>query len=263
MIVFAVFFNIAKYLLKTPKEEEKFSFSVTDDAPIKFEYPPYTPPKPLIPPYLCPYCQVEFPTEPKRKRKCPSCKETVYIEYSEDDPLKQKYLMKEEDVLAIREERNWESLPDIADRFSLSRNRISQEIKMLREKNFSFKDVQWSIYNFIANELIKKSSYGDLSSLYYTMAITVYDQGKDPNTLLQKSSEMELHSLKKDFPEVKRVSILATDDSCPACKELSEKTLTIDQAIKQKLLPVKHCSRPLHKKESRPFCRCTYTPDIK
>lgn len=54
---------------------------------------------------------------------------------------------------------------------------------------------------------------------------------------------------------VKSVELLATDDSCTACKKMQGKVITVNDALATQPLPVKECTK-------KGGCRCCYLPIV-
>lgn len=58
-----------------------------------------------------------------------------------------------------------------------------------------------------------------------------------------------------------KVQILTSDNSCPECKKLEGKILTIEQALSQMPIPCNNCTFELE--DGKPgWCRCTYIPIV-
>ena len=71
-------------------------------------------------------------------------------------------------------------------------------------------------------------------------------------------SESLLHSLEsyKDSEVIEYVEILATRDSCEACKKGEGNKISLENAIATAPLPVKECSHECG------YCRCCYIPVV-
>ena len=97
----------------------------------------------------------------------------------------------------------------------------------------------------------KARDYGALKSLYFAQAAHLYKYGSDFFPLSQEARRCELLDYKSSGM-VDRVEIIATADSCSACKALDGKTFTVKQALKQMPIPVAGCS----------WCKCCYAANF-
>ena len=55
---------------------------------------------------------------------------------------------------------------------------------------------------------------------------------------------------------VKRIEILADEESCLACKKLNGKTFSFEEAAKENPIPAKDCNHEYG-------CRCAYLPKVR
>lgn len=104
----------------------------------------------------------------------------------------------------------------------------------------------------------------DLAESYYEMACFFKRQGvewshlKDRwKTLRQKNHELELEKY-RDSNVVSQVKIVATDDSCDACRGKAGATLTVEAALLKAPLPVDDCTYWEDTKPVGGWCRCYY-----
>lgn len=81
-----------------------------------------------------------------------------------------------------------------------------------------------------------------------------YERGLEQNRIenLRQYQELDV---------VKWCEILATKDSCSACRAFSGKRFTIEEALKTKPLPCSECTND-YLNTGKPYCRCTYLPII-
>ena len=122
-------------------------------------------------------------------------------------------------------------------------------------------DKKWGRFNAKLQELMKVQNFWGLGSTYYEMARFVEEEGKDSAYLRKLGYEMKLKvnedNLKRFIQSdvVKGVEIIATTDSCEACKKLDGAHFTVVEAKKSRVLPVKTCTYLLG-------CRCVYGPTM-
>lgn len=211
---------------------------------------------------VCPHCKEILKEKPTRKKKCPFCKKDIYIRTSPS--TKEKVLVTESEAKKI----------DVKYEKTGAKNRWISNLQSygITEKDYdkheselskrfgskaSYRDVIWKIFNEL---LLVKHELQDLKMLYYQMALFLNEEGKDFFKILQQSAIMELkHMQKEGF--VKKVKILATPNSCEACKKLNDKIFTIDEALKTLPIPCNECSYIMDNGK-KGFCRCLYNAEI-
>jgi len=212
---------------------------------------------------VCPYCKKVLEQQPLRKKKCPFCKNFIYVRTLPSN--RGKVLVTEDEAKKINLE--WEKVN--------LRNKWLNNLKQygITEKDFhihkdklskkfgqeaSGQDVIWSIFNEL---LTKIKDLHTLKMIYYEMALFLNEEGKDFFTVLQQSAKMELMQFKKE-EFTKKVRILtAGEDSCEACQRLENMVFTIEEALEKLPIPCKECTRKLYDK-TRGFCRCCYVAEI-
>jgi hypothetical protein len=91
------------------------------------------------------------------------------------------------------------------------------------------------------------------------MALFLSKEGEDCFAVRQLSTRAALQGHKRS--RVKKVEILAADDSCTSCLLLNKKVLTIAEALRTMPVPCRECTRRLQDR-TRAFCRCTFAPVI-
>lgn len=188
----------------------------------------------------CPYCNEVLETKPTRKTKCPFCNNHIYV--------KQGKLMKKDEADALAEK---SKIKRKLEYFGLLENEYDfQKVKLAKEFGFEPKyfDVMWSTLNAKTLELIKTRNLQRLSSLYYSMAWFLNEEGKDFFHVLKQSSKVELENIKAK--EVKIMSV----GGCPSCKKLDGEVFTVEEALNKMPIPNKNCSNI----EYNNFCRCRY-----
>lgn len=211
----------------------------------------------------CPYCKEVLEQVPQRKKKCPFCNNLIYVRTSLS--TQSKVLVTEEESKEI--DLAWEAESKRAKWFKFFNEHGVQEKAFYERKEvFSKKigkmasdgDVFWSLFN----ELI--SNTRDLHSLkmiYYEMALFLNEEGKDSYLMLQQAAKMDLMSFKKQG-FIKKVRVItAQEQSCEACRQLTDKVFTIEEALEKMPIPCKECSHKIHD-ENRNFCRCCYVAEI-
>jgi len=197
----------------------------------------------------CPYCESPLKDVPKKKKKCPTCGNYIYVRTKQN--LFPSLLLTEEDALAVDEFEKLKAHGVTKGNFTSEKNRLSKE----KKAEVSSIDVCLNLYNKL---ILQTKDPNLLRALYFEMALFLYSINRDFFNHLQMSAKMELMAYKQQG--VKSVSILTCRNvSCPECQKLSDRVYSIDRALRENPVPCKTCSFELHK-GIKGWCRCQYTP---
>lgn len=197
---------------------------------------------------ICPYCRKTLDSMPQRKKKCKHCGNTIFVKRWPDDAT--KLLMTEESAKKVdaawNRKAQREEIIETFTRFGFTDKEIQIYINDLRHVNFG--DIKWQMFN----EALSRNSkdFQRMRQLYYSMALQLVEEGKNPNKMLELSQESELKYLKE--VGFKKVKIMASHNSCEQCTGHDNEEFTIDEAFEQKPLPCKDCT------SSYGYCRCTF-----
>lgn len=148
----------------------------------------------------------------------------------------------------------------VINRYEYTNSDIENEIKSLTDrfkKEASFSDAIWSLFNRKTLE-IGGSTPVDLqllSNLYFDMSIFLAENGEDPAPALENAHKYKLLKLKQNFTKI-RVSCQSL--GCKNCIDLNEKIFTINDALKNKILPNKNCTSIHFKNGKYSWCTCYY-----
>lgn len=198
---------------------------------------------------VCPYCVEPLSKKPKRKTKCPLCKNDIHVRTKQK--IFSSTLLTSEDAMAV----DWLKKLEY---FGITDKDFLQKKQFLSKKfgeEAKSRDVIWGLFN--GNVLSTKKDLHALHMAYYYMALFLNQEGRDCFKLLQESARAELMSLREDG-FIKTVRILtAGRDSCEACQRLENKVFNIEEALKKMPIPCEECTYKLYD-EKRGFCRCTY-----
>jgi len=204
-------------------------------------------------PAQCPYCGVQLPKKPQRKTKCKSCGKYMFVR--KHPKTNKRKIMTEDKVKET--EYLWKvmelgfSLDDHSGDYTEMKAGLSK--KFGRAAHAS--DVIWGLYN---NLILQTKDLHNLKMIYYEMALFLDSEGKNPHTMLQQASKMELINYKNQG--VKKVEILATANSCPSCQQFNGKIYATDKALKEMPIPNEDCTTKMNGEHG--FCRCCYVPAI-
>ena len=205
---------------------------------------------------ICPYCDFKLEKMPGRKKKCPSCKEFIFVRTHPN--LRKTVLVTEEEAEEIQKE--WAEIKFIdewksrLERFGIRKRDYEKTKKESKSPNE--KDVIWGLFNQLLQENMRKGDHGELKQIYFEMALFLNAEGKDSFNALQGSAKMELMG----FKEVgwKRVKILGSGNGCIECEKENGKVFQIDQALKEMPIPNVNCTHVLQE-GNKPWCRCIWT----
>ncbi|TRX01879.1 hypothetical protein [Flavobacterium gawalongense] len=202
---------------------------------------------------MCPYCKTSLNKFPSRKTKCPHCRNFIFVRKLNDSRL--KTLVTEEQVqeIEIEQKKNYLRYNRLR---KLKEFGVTEDEFVKRKEELYLKsgiennedDAFWSIFNELLSE--NANDVNQLRMDYYSMAIFLYEEGRDNFKLLQLNAKATLDSFQLSNLELK-VEIVGCSDSCEACKKLNGKIISIEEAY---LLPIP-CRECTHRIG---FCRCFY-----
>ncbi len=198
-------------------------------------------PKPTGDPF-CPYCGVLLENEPKRKTKCKSCNNFIYVRSSQD--YFPSWLVTEEQA------RVTDSLINLASNIDNAEKLFREALQ--KEKNPS--DALWIVYNKTIVDLTMKKDFHGLFVVYSSMARHLLSEGKDTKKMMEESKKCELIEMGKILGRNARIEILVTKgDSYSYCSKLNGKKFTIKGALERMPIPGQ-CTNNI--------CRCVYIADL-
>lgn len=215
--------------------------------------------KTSVPRYpVCPYCKEILDKRPQRKKKCPHCKNYIFVKRRPN--REEKELVTEEDAQVIEIE--WNKIHEQNNLISEIQKYGFTENEFRKAKNrfkgeVSNRDVIWSLLNEKSLYLAKKGDYRAVSAIHYNQARFLVEEGRDPYQMLYQSTKMELLDYKNQG--VKRVEISHSENGCESCEKLGCKEYTIDKALKEMPLPNKGCTMDVFGTGAS-WCRCLYHP---
>ena len=121
-------------------------------------------------------------------------------------------------------------------------------------------DIIWSAFNYQTQIIVKSGIdvYSNLSRLHFAMAHFLREEGKDFNQQLKVSQKYKLLDLRNVLMKLEvsnpRIEI-HSKNCCEKCDKINGKKLTINEAIKNQILPFGDCTNRLNN-----FCTCIYLP---
>jgi predicted RNA-binding Zn-ribbon protein involved in translation (DUF1610 family) len=219
-------------------------------------------------PPICPYCGYDLPKFPARKLKCPSCKKYILVRTRPSDRV--RILIREDQVDEI--EKQWQEHhadKDFKDRLSNFPGYTERKYSQAKEnltKKFGFApkegDVLWGLSMSLLVEAMKSNDWQAMASIYFHQGLFLHYEGKDSYQVLYQKAKCDLMNYSKN-EFVTKVQILGCgEQSCAACREVSNRILTIKEALREMPIPVKDCSHALESRAKYGWCRCSYLPVI-
>lgn len=206
-------------------------------------------------PTSCPYCGQVLPKRPSRKRKCPFCKEMIYVRT--DPETREKVITTEEGAHQIDARKKRIAYRNrwlrVLGTYGITSQHVEQEKARLR-KRFRREpvdsDVFWGLFNSLA-------MHQPSQSLYYQMALFLDEEGRDFIHALQQSHRIELLNYKEGGITEVEISTVRDEYCCPSCPALEGKVFRIDNALEQMPIPNRPCTA-YQNNPKQGFCRCTY-----
>ena len=96
--------------------------------------------------------------------------------------------------------------------------------------------------------------------IYFNQALFMHESGKECLQLLEACHQTDLHNIAENG--AKTVNIIVNKDACDSCKKNANKSMSIEDALKNHLLPHKECNFKLNDKAPSGWCRCYYEPGL-
>lgn len=186
----------------------------------------------------CPTCQHVLETMPKARRKCPACRNWIYLKRRPSE--EQRRLVTAEEAKHIEEE--WQ-----------------KHYLTLSKEDRRQADQRWGELNRQSLEAASRGDWGTVSSSSFEMAFQLWKEGKSFFHVLQESRRSELESYKSTGVRKVRILTAGEGNACPICQSLDKKIFTIDQALNEMPIPVTACTTDLGEfGQQRGWCRCIY-----
>jgi hypothetical protein len=204
----------------------------------------------------CPYCGFWFEKAPTRKKKCPECQQYIFVRFGQLCTEEEKEIFDWLSHYWIYAE-----LGITRDLFDKTRQQLSREFGCVA----SVQDTKWRILNQISTP---EKSFTYRKFAYQAMAKILEEEGKSADHVLSEAHKMEVlegklyneiraESLHQELLAVKEssvttiVKVMTANDEhvCEECRKLSQKTFTLDEALKT--LPIPRLCTSIK-------CRCIY-----
>ena len=212
----------------------------------------------------CPHCKNKLDVIPKQKKKCQTCGNYIYSRTRPSD--RKKVLVTEKQAKEFDVE--WSQTISLSKwKNNLIQNSITDEQIEERRKQLSkrfkqeasYNDTIWSLLNDLVVKYINDNN--KLAGLYYSMALFLNEEGKNPFDMLYQSKKMNLMNY-RNVGLLKNVEIISAKKvSCPECNKFNGKIYKIEEALREMPLPNKKCSTHLHGGKFG-FCRCVWAPHV-
>ena len=206
----------------------------------------------------CPHCSVNLDPVPRRKKKCPSCGNDIYVRT--DPRSQQTLLLRKEDALHM------DALQVPMFHYTIERE-VTLSMKVVRnlnlEKEFeeakrkapwnqTIGDVVWGLLNGRKHMAARNGDWQTVSGITYAQARLRYELGKDYFPLLQASMKEQLKgALATGVANHAQIVSSRDDRVCEKCRSQDGMVFTIQYVMEKMPLPVRCDSE-------EGWCRCTY-----
>lgn len=189
---------------------------------------------------VCPYCSSNLDKPPKKKKKCPSCGNFMYVRFSRI--LFPFTYLTEDEAFATDE---FYSLQE----HGISKDDFFRKYEQIGQENYALTYV--AIYEDL---LLEETDNFQLQSIYFKLSLLHYKLGNEFTSYLQHQAKLELMDLKQSgFDKVKISSV----GSCEACQKLDGRVLAISDALKERPIPCLECTHESEKGKPG-WCMCRY-----
>ena len=211
---------------------------------------------------FCPHCGIELKKTPLSKTWCTNCKNYMYVRSLPITEQRVVITEKEKDKIdkdrkAWIEFKKLKSREDLADKDFIN---AKEELK----KQYGFEpplsDVVWAVYGKLVFKYAK--DYSRLWDVWYSRAIFITKENKDPNLCLKEAAKASLNDFKEQGINKVEIIVLGEEGNhrfCSNCIKSNGKILTIDEALTTMPIPNPNCSFKF-KEGQYSFCRCSYNP---
>jgi hypothetical protein len=216
----------------------------------------------------CPYCETVLDPPPKAKKKCPACRQTIYVRVGPDAMV---YLLRDIDRPALERawaefglEQDWRRRAlELVDEAILARTESEMRAKDPRCTN---RDLYWAVATRDVREGMRTGNWPAVKAAYVGMALAAWDEaesdaGIDGSTrpgsrsrarrLMREARVAELRALTSPAG-VTAVTVVAR--CCPACDRGADLPRRLAEERTYPVLPHSNCQRGL--------CRCEYLPVV-
>lgn len=206
----------------------------------------------------CPYCGTVLDPVPTRKKKCPHCKNIIYVNYSLTDPRKR--LVTEPEATEIEQE--WQAYhaeQALAQKFAqigvtpTERLALEAEICQSQGRTPSPGDLLLAAASMALHEAMQRPDWQRMSLIYRLQASQLFDEGR-PHIHLQQEAERAslMHEAQSEWAkgEKIKVEISTMNDArrCRYCAANEGKYIPIAEAIRTLPVPNEACEHG--------WCRC-------
>jgi hypothetical protein len=197
----------------------------------------------------CPHCGAGLDPVPRVKKKCPSCKNDVYVKT--DPRCHQTLLVKQEDALRLDALKK-EAAASMRAVRNLNLEKEFEEAERKAPPKETIGDIVWGLLNGRKHMAASNNDWQATSSITLAQARLRYELGKDYFPLLQASMKEGLKAeLARGFVNYVQIVTSRDDRTCDKCKRQDGLKMSIQEALEKMPLPVKCDSE-------EGWCRCTY-----
>lgn len=226
--------------LKATKNPDFFPMNITLQATASIDKESPKNKQDQIQDILCSSCGLLFKPKSSRSRKCLNC---GYVGYKRNNKIVSKNDASKYDTNRMYE---W-----AADQIGFGKDALYHVVQNSTTIDTHLDSIQhafWSICKPYTQDLMSKGNYEAARISFYMQAKIEEKEGKNCIESLKSSLKCSLLKLK---PHFKHVEILSNPE-CSACSKISQKILSIDEALEKMPIPVDGCDCSQ--------CWCHYIP---
>jgi hypothetical protein len=184
---------------------------------------------------------------PKRKARCPHCGQDIYVRTVQT--AFSTSLLTREDAVCV------DTLKLLGDS-GIAFRRTADELAVEAGRNPESCEV---VRRMFSNLLRQAKQEGTSRMVYHQMALFEYRLGQPFFELLQQAQRAELLWMRTQ-PYVKATRI-ECGDSCPACRSLHGKIISVADALATMPVPCRECTHELE--DGKPgWCMCIYLAEM-
>jgi hypothetical protein len=209
----------------------------------------------------CPHCKFLFDEMPKRKRKCPQCKEDIYVKKENDKSFFR--LVDEKEASKIDDYNTYlrreAKVKNILSEYGITENefnksKIEWNTKFTNETKL--RDFLWGMYNKALSK--NSNNLQALKMIYLHSAHFLNEEGRDTQPSLKEMKKVELQQISLNGQSInkKLKAEIAGDKNCDYGKKINGKTYSLEKALSEMPIPSGKCTN------ENKFCNCIYVTSI-
>lgn len=207
---------------------------------------------------LCPYCGYDVKIPPKRKKKCPSCSQPIYIKATPDNRTKRLMTQKQADAT----EEQWNLIGERQSSIATISLIGCDESDIERERARGAKSDREAVRSIATRVSASSKDLNVLRMTFRVLAKCAAEDGKPFRHFMEEAHRCDLRGYKISNV-IKKVEIFTSENKnvCIACQSKKGLIYDIDEALKTMPLPCSECTC-IGYGEQKGNCGCYYLPVV-